>query len=68
MSSNGTSIVCTNSIVNNKEDNTTFAEENYSFVPQSEQYNPKQAARSKFQQNQRSTRKEKNKDLLILRS
>lgn len=55
--------MCENSVANYREDNTTSTEENYSFVPQSEQFNPKQAARSKFQQNRRATRKEKNKDL-----
>lgn len=62
MSSYGTSLVCENNIVNNKEDNITPKGENYSFVPQSETYNPKQAARSKFQQNRRSNRKEKLKN------
>lgn len=63
MSSNGTSLVCENNVVISKEGNIASTEENYSFTPQSEQYNPKRAARSKFQQNQRSTRKEKNKNL-----
>jgi hypothetical protein len=63
MSSNGTSLACENNVVINKEDNITSTEESYSFLPQSEQFNPKQAARSKFQQNRRSVRKEKNKDL-----
>ena len=63
MSSNGTFFACENSVVNYKEDSTTSTEENYSFVAQSEHYNPKQAARSKFQQKRRSDRKEKNKDL-----
>jgi len=48
MSSNGTSLACENKVVINKEDNITSTEESYSFLPQSEQFNPKQAARSKF--------------------
>lgn len=63
MSSHGTIVARQNVVVSNEEDNNTSTEELYSFVPQSEIYNPKMVARSKHQQKQRSTRKEKNKQL-----
>lgn len=59
MSSYGTSAQF-NCVVNNNEDNAPHGE-NYSL--QSEAFDPKNAARAKFQQSKRSVRKEKVKDL-----
>ncbi len=64
MTSNGTFAACNNSItVNNKEDSVCSTENNYSYVPQSEMFNPKTNARAKFQQKCRAKRKSKIKQM-----
>lgn len=64
MSSHGTFITTKNSItVSQYEDSVCSTEKNYSnYQPQSEQYNPKAGAKSKFNKNKTARRKEKLKD------
>ncbi len=60
MTSNGTSAVLNNSItVTNKGDSVRSTEKSYSFLPQTDIYNPKTNARAKFQKNKRAKRKDK---------
>jgi len=64
MSSQGTSVTYNNSIVsNNKEAYVSSTEKYYSYVPQSETFDPKQARCKKFEKNKQARRQEKLKNM-----
>jgi hypothetical protein len=63
MTSNGTSAAFKSITVTNKEDSVCSSENSYSFVAQSEVFDPKTNARAKFQRKRRSKRKSKVKQL-----